>query len=121
MGDIVKPINRVRGVLHCGSGTYADAVVVCVDPCVLISREGDMAWYSRKIEEFEAIDTADEKTMQVVLALPVKTERRRHERGESDCHGCGCGIPRAGGNRLDAEKQQRDAEKAARGEVVRSD
>ena len=47
-GDIVQNENgptSTRGCpLACGSGFYADAIVVQADPFVVVSREGDMKW-----------------------------------------------------------------------------
>ena len=45
IGDIVKP-NDGKGKLHCGSGFYDDAVVVAVDPLVLVSRSAEMKWWA---------------------------------------------------------------------------
>jgi hypothetical protein len=42
IGDLVKGITPAT--LHCGSGVYECAVVVSVDPFVLVSQEGDMLW-----------------------------------------------------------------------------
>ena len=59
IGDIVEPINP-RNVLHCGSGVYADAVVVNIDPFVLVSRCTSMKWSATvSIEDFDVIDFAD--------------------------------------------------------------
>lgn len=43
-GDIVA--GSTMSTLHCGSGYYADAVVVSAKPLVLVSRETDMLWSS---------------------------------------------------------------------------
>jgi hypothetical protein len=41
-GDIALPIFHSQ--LHCGSGIYARAIVVSVDPFVLVSESSDMRW-----------------------------------------------------------------------------
>jgi len=40
--DTVKAING--NMLHCASGVYSDAVVISVEPLVLVSRYTDMRW-----------------------------------------------------------------------------
>jgi hypothetical protein len=56
-GDLVVPINGK--VLHCGTMPYPDAVVVSIDPFVLVSQSGDMVWsVTAKPEEFEAYGVA---------------------------------------------------------------
>jgi len=51
-------------VLRCGCGAYDDAVVVSVNPFVLISREADMRWKSTvNREHFVVTGEADKKTL----------------------------------------------------------
>lgn len=44
IGDIVTPVSG--DPLHCGSGFYPDAVVIQLEPLVLVSRSSDMRWQS---------------------------------------------------------------------------
>ena len=39
-----KECFRMGDRLHCGTGRYSHAIVVCVDPFILVSGEGDMLW-----------------------------------------------------------------------------
>lgn len=59
IGDLVS-YRKNRGMLHCGSGWYDEAVVVSLDPFILISTGGDMKWQSTiKIEDFVHVGKAD--------------------------------------------------------------
>lgn len=44
IGDIVIPLGSTR--LACGSGRYTHAIVVSVEPLVLVSEKADMLWYA---------------------------------------------------------------------------
>lgn len=58
IGNTVEPINP-RNVLHCGSGYYDDAVVVSVEPFVLVSRCTNMKWSATvAIEDFQVTGDA---------------------------------------------------------------
>lgn len=46
VGDIVAPIPDSGYYLRSGAEWYPDAVVICTDPLVLVSRETDMRWES---------------------------------------------------------------------------
>ena len=46
VGNVVAPLNRSTYTLHCGSGEYASAVVVSVEPLVLVSHSAGMRWES---------------------------------------------------------------------------
>ena len=50
--DIVQPIEG-RSALRSGSGEYAVAVVVSMDPFVLTSVDTSMTWTHQKPEDFE--------------------------------------------------------------------
>jgi hypothetical protein len=39
-------------LIFCGSGTYKWAVVVSVEPFVLVSQHGDMCWKKQDMENF---------------------------------------------------------------------
>lgn len=43
IGDVVTAVPGFY--LRCGSGVYTHAVVVSLDPFVLVSESGDMMWY----------------------------------------------------------------------------
>jgi hypothetical protein len=51
IGDIVEPIN-INGYLRSGASVYDDAVIVSVDPFVLVSRETDMMWSQMEKKNF---------------------------------------------------------------------
>jgi len=55
IGDIVVPTNAV---LASGSGRYQLAIVMDLNPFVLVSEDGDMIWTKENIENFESIGTA---------------------------------------------------------------
>jgi len=44
-----------RHLLYCGSGFYPYAIVVSLDPFVMISEKGDMLWTQQDPEDFEPI------------------------------------------------------------------
>lgn len=45
VGDVMVPREGpYSGYLACGSGTYTHAILVSVDPFVMVSEEGDMQW-----------------------------------------------------------------------------
>lgn len=50
VGDLVQAVPPFA--LACGSGLYDAAVVVSVDPLVLVSRFGDMRWSATVRREF---------------------------------------------------------------------
>lgn len=58
VGNVVKH-NRKFG-LRCGSGVYPTAVVVSLEPFVLVSARTDMRWENVKIEEVELVHTGIE-------------------------------------------------------------
>ncbi len=68
-GDLVMPRQGTESFpLHCGSGTYPEAVVVCVDPFVLVSCAGDMRWSTRmRPQDFDILGkaTVDERARAV--------------------------------------------------------
>ena len=70
VGDIVKVSKFGQSEGFClvsGCGRYSCAVVVSMEPFVLISEEGDMLWIATiKPEYFETVGQASEKVMKVV-------------------------------------------------------
>lgn len=45
VGDVMVPREGPEsGYLCCGSGTYTHAILVSVEPFVMVSQEGDMMW-----------------------------------------------------------------------------
>jgi len=62
IGDIVKPCDGGdNNLLHCGSGWYNDAVVVAIDPLILVSQSSDMKWESTiQDRKFEVVGTASD-------------------------------------------------------------
>lgn len=59
VGDIVTPCSKT--VLACGSGSYPCAIVVSVEPFILVSEEADMLWSKTvELENFIVRGQADE-------------------------------------------------------------
>lgn len=52
---LVSPKDERKG-LHSGCGAYSRAVVVSLNPFVLISEGGDMVWYTKNRDDFEKGD-----------------------------------------------------------------
>lgn len=52
IGDIVEPTN-MNGLLRGGASGYLDAVVVSIEPFVLVSREPDMIWYNMEKKNYK--------------------------------------------------------------------
>ena len=64
VGNIVEPTKESGFILHCGTGTYKDAVVISSEPFILTSRESDMKWQATiKKEDFEITGNIDEKAL----------------------------------------------------------
>ncbi len=64
IGDIVQVKDSSRYVLRCGSGSYCEAVVVSVDPFILVSIEADMRWKATiRKEDFEVIGQATDEIL----------------------------------------------------------
>lgn len=64
IGDIVKPTIESRYILASGCGRYPDAIVISIQPFILVSRETDMKWQATiKQEYFEVVGTADAKML----------------------------------------------------------
>jgi len=67
VGDIVQPVNNDVD-LASGACRYEDAIVVSVEPFVLVSRQGDMRWSSTvDIDNFRVTGWASEKLMAVCI------------------------------------------------------
>ena len=52
---IVRPKDFRRHPLFSGCGRYSHAIVVSVDPFILVSRDTDMRWNKQLPENFEVI------------------------------------------------------------------
>lgn len=76
VGSIVVPISYDY-VLACGSGIYNHAIVVSVNPFVLISEEGDMMWDTDPHPEgYRSIGTAAPSVKKAAFAR-WKREKER--------------------------------------------
>lgn len=65
VGSIVEPVSD-EFTLASGCGRYPDAVVVSVEPFILVSRASDMKWSSTvSIENFTKTGQADEALMAI--------------------------------------------------------
>lgn len=54
VGAVVEPIDPFNP-LRSSCGTYPAAVVISMEPFVLVSPTGDMRWSTRKVEEFQVV------------------------------------------------------------------
>lgn len=57
IGDLVADPN-CRTRLCCGSGVYPHAVVMSIDPFIMVSEGTDMLWTQQKIEHFVKVGKA---------------------------------------------------------------
>ncbi len=76
-GDIVRPINEVQ--LHCGSHIYQHAVVVSVDPFIMVSKSSDMKWSHHSINNFVKVGVATKKQLKLCetrLTTPEKDNEK---------------------------------------------
>jgi hypothetical protein len=63
-GDIVRPKPGAYSSLTSGCCRYDDAIVLDVDPFVLVSRAGDMRWqFTVRVEDFDVIGQATQGEM----------------------------------------------------------
>jgi hypothetical protein len=75
VGDLVRPS---QVVLHCGSGIYDRAVVVSLDPFVLISELGDMRWNNHIQRGFMHCGKASDEAMANVTNR-IERDKREHQ------------------------------------------
>lgn len=61
VGNLVKAING--NALACGSGVYPGAIVVSVEPFVMVSESTDMRWGCFPIEDVEVVGQASEELL----------------------------------------------------------
>lgn len=68
VGNIVAPIYPNANPLRSGAEWYLDAVVVQMEPFVLVSRETDMMWcVSVKAEDYKVIGQASEEMLKACM------------------------------------------------------
>lgn len=68
VGDVVVAANgQTTQLLASGCDRYMCAVCVSVDPFILISREGDMRWSTRKIEDFVSTGKAPSDVLKICM------------------------------------------------------
>jgi len=80
IGDIVTPHKPYGLVSSCS--VYNCAVVVSVDPFILISKEGDMLWHATVVpEEFDVVGQADSATLEVCMGRLARDRAAGHEYG----------------------------------------
>lgn len=65
IGSLVAPSKG--DPLTSGCSVYAAAVVISVQPFVLISEEGDMRWTQRHRDDFKVVGTASARAAENVL------------------------------------------------------
>jgi hypothetical protein len=84
-GMVVAPIERPHGTawLRSGAEAYPGAVVVSINPFVLVSVDGDMMWHSHQAEDFYQVGYATaEMTKAVKARLQRESEQRVKEEAE---------------------------------------
>ena len=52
IGDLVKPTKESNFILRSGASYYLDAVIVSMEPFVLVSWETDMLWNETNKKDF---------------------------------------------------------------------
>lgn len=75
VGQIIRPIERpaddLRGTawLTSGGSQYSCAVVIQLEPLVLVSPGGDMRWgCEKKVEDYEAMGEATDEVLTICMA-----------------------------------------------------
>jgi hypothetical protein len=76
VGDFVLPHVNSGHQLRSGCEAYEDAVVVSIDPFVLVSEEGDMRWEGTvKREDFELSSNQDRNTAKALARWAKEQEK----------------------------------------------
>jgi len=56
VGDLVEPDpNQTNDIFHCGTGRYATAVVVSLDPFIMVSLSGEMMWLRWNLDDVRVV------------------------------------------------------------------
>ncbi len=66
VGDFAIP--KAGHQIFCGSGLYDRAVVVSLEPFVIISEWGDMMWNHEQAKDFHSAGPADEESKAAAFA-----------------------------------------------------
>lgn len=64
VGSIVRSKNPDRDPLHCGSGTYLEAIVVSIEPFVMVSVDTSMRWSTWTPDRIVPVATADAELLE---------------------------------------------------------
>ena len=64
IGHVVIAKDISKFMFHSGSGMYSHAIVVSLDPLILVSEQGDMRWSLVNPDDIAPIGRADDKTVQ---------------------------------------------------------
>lgn len=76
VGDVAVAIGGFQ--LVCGSGRYTHAIIVSVDPLVLVSESGDMLWSATVNEcNIQALCQAHPSIVKVAMRRFVQDDRQR--------------------------------------------
>jgi len=62
VGSIVEPA-KGEIQLACGGGIYDSAVVISLDPYIMVSKSADMRWSSQKQEDYTVIGEATDEQL----------------------------------------------------------
>ncbi len=71
-GNIVISRNTDKFIFHSGSSLYSHAIVVSLDPFILVSEQADMRWSQVSPDDLVVVGTADYKILKRCM-------RRLHE------------------------------------------
>lgn len=59
-------LRQAGQVLYCATKRYPSAVVISLEPFILVSDTGEMVWYSHSVDEFVLVDIASNDSIQNV-------------------------------------------------------
>lgn len=77
LGDVMVPRDGpFSGYLACGSGIYTHAILVSIDPFVMVSEQGDMLWSCAKQENYVALCQASIEARERAFARYTKEPQK---------------------------------------------
>lgn len=120
VGNLVVPMEPQHG-LYSGAGQWSSAVVASVEPFLLVCKESDMKWSTKKAEDFHPVGQA---TPEMINAIQHRLNREevklqvRAPEGESFCTlhlGCGLILVELGVKPLAVDLNKKVAKRAVHG------
>lgn len=67
VGAVVRPKNE-RDPLHCGSGQYLEAIVISMEPFIMVSEGTDMRWSTWTPDRVYAVRMASSTTLEKCMS-----------------------------------------------------